>query len=90
MNHKNPKDINLYDGSRFQAQEEPDGASFISLLLCSFGMFTRNKFVIWIAVFFMISTMCRKKYSSPSTQYLINGVMILFGLVTSYVFHPPA
>lgn len=87
---KNDKKINYYDPSRFSAQEDqPDGASFISLLLCSFGMFTRNKIVIWLAVFFILSTFCRKKYGSSSAQYLINGVMIAFGLVTSYFLQPP-
>lgn len=85
---KSEKNIKFYDSSRFNTQEEPDGASFISLLLCSFGMFTRNKLVIWLAVFFILSTFCRKKYSSSSAQYLINGVMIVFGLVTSYVLQP--
>lgn len=51
-------------------------------------MFTRNRLVIWLAIFFIISTMCRKKYSSSSVQYLINAAMIIFGLVTSYVLHP--
>lgn len=86
---QDPSNINFFDPAHYQPQEEPDGASFISLLLCSFGMFTRNKLVIWLAIFFILSTMCRKKYSSPSTQYLINGVMIVFGLVTSYVIQPP-
>lgn len=85
---KNEKNINYYDSSRFQAQEDADGASFISLLLCSFGMFTRNKLFIWLAVFFIISTLCRKKYSSSLSQYLINGAMLLFALVSSYVFVP--
>lgn len=88
---QDPAGVKTFDYGRYSsaAQEEADGASFISLLLCSFGMFTRNKFVIWLAIFFILSTMCRKKYSSPSTQYLINGVMIIFGLVTSYIIQPP-
>ena len=86
---KTDKNIHYYDASRFTSSpDEPDGASFISLLLCSFGMFTRNKLVIWLAVFFILSTFCRKKYSGSSAQYLINGVMIVFGLVTSYVLQP--
>ena len=52
---KNDKNIHYYDPARFtSSQDEPDGASFISLLLCSFGMFTRNKLVIWLAVFFIL------------------------------------
>ena len=86
---KDASGVKTYDASRYQVQEEPDGASFVSLLLCSFGMFTRNKLMIWVAIFFILSTMCRKKYSSPSTQYLINAVMIVFGLVTSYIIQPP-
>lgn len=85
---KNEKNVNYYDPSRFNTQEEADGASFISLLLCSFGMFTRTKIYIWIAIFFIISTLCRKKYSSSSAQYLINGSMIIFGLVSIYVLNP--
>ena len=88
-NGKNSNNVQYFNPARLLMQEEPDGASFISLLLCSAGMFMRNKFIIWLSIFFIISTMCRKKYSSPSTQYLVNGVMILFGLVTNYVLHPP-
>jgi hypothetical protein len=49
-------------------------------------MFTRNKLVIWLAVFFILSTFCRKKYSGSSAQYLINGVMIVFGIATTYSY----
>jgi hypothetical protein len=73
-----------------QQQEETDGSSMISLLLCSAGMFLRYKLIIWISIFFILSSMCRKKYSSPSTQFLINGVMVIFGLISTYVLHAPA
>jgi hypothetical protein len=68
--------------------EEQDGASFISLILCSAGMFMRSKLTIWIAIFFLISTFCRRKNGSPITAYLMNLVMIIFGLVTNYLLHP--
>ena len=74
------------DSSCRKNQMEP--TSF-SLLLCSAGMFMRNKFIIWLSIFFIISTMCRKKYSSPSTRYLVNEAMIIFGLATNYVLHLP-
>jgi hypothetical protein len=61
----------------------------ISLLLCSGGMFLRSKLMIWIAVFFILSTFCRRKNGSSISQYLINVVMIIFGLVSSYVLIPP-
>lgn len=61
----------------------------ISLLLCSGGMFLRNKIMIWLAVFFILSCFCRKKNGSSISQYLINTVMIVFGLVSSYVLVPP-
>lgn len=86
---KNQNNVHFFNPNRLNLQEEPDGASFISLLLCSAGMFMRNKFIIWLSIFLILSTMCRKKYSSPSTQYLVNGVMIIFALVSNYVIHPP-
>lgn len=89
MSHKNQSNVQFFNPNKLSLQEEPDGASFISLLLCSAGMFMRNKIIIWLSIFLILSTMCRKKYSSPSTQYLVNGVMIVFALVSNYVLHPP-
>jgi len=86
---KNPSSVIHYNPSRYNNQEEQDGASMISLLLCSGGMFLRSKLMIWLAVFFILSTFCRKKNGSSLTQYLINAVMIIFGLVSSYVLVPP-
>jgi len=85
---KSEKNIQHYDSSRFRNEEETDGASIISLLLCSVGMFTRNKLFIWISLFFIISTLCRKKYGSSYSPYLINGSMIIFAIVNTYVLQP--
>jgi hypothetical protein len=51
-------------------------------------MFMRNKLVIWLAVFFIISTFCRRKNGSSIAQYLINLVMIIFGMVSIYIMQP--
>lgn len=90
MSKKNAANIKLYDPTRlFSAGEEADGASFISLMLCSVGMFMRSKLVIWISIFFILSTFCRRKNGTSIVQYLINLVMIIFGLVVNYVMVPP-
>jgi hypothetical protein len=52
-------------------------------------MFMRSKLVIWISIFFILSTFCRRKYGTSIVQYLINLVMIIFGLVVNYVMIPP-
>ena len=88
MSKKSQKNINLYDVSRLNLQDEPDGTSFISLLLCSAGMFMRNKLIIWISIFFILSTLCRRKYGSSIANYLLNTIMIIFALVTSYMMAP--
>jgi hypothetical protein len=87
---KNPSGITYFDPKRLNVQEEPDGASFISLLLCSAGMFMRNKLMIWIALFFILSTFCRKRNGTGIGQYLINLVMVVFGMVSLYVLVPPS
>lgn len=89
MSKKNESNIRFYDPTKLVSQEEADGASFISLLLCSAGMFMRNKLIIWLAIFFIISTFCRRKNGTSIVHYLINLVMIIFGLVTTYMMHPP-
>ena len=89
MSKQNPKNIVFYDPVKLVAQDEPDGTSFISLLLCSVGMFMRNKMVIWVAIFFILSTFCRRKNGTSVAHYLINLMMIVFGLVTTYMMHPP-
>jgi len=89
MNKQNAKNINFYDPVKLVASEEPDGASFISLLCCSIGMFMRMKVVIWIAVFMMMSTFCRRKNGIPITTYLINLMMIIFALISTYVIQSP-
>ena len=89
MNKQNAKNINFYDPVKLVASEEPDGASFISLLCCSIGMFMRMKVVIWIAVFMMMSTFCRRKNGTPITTYLINLMMIIFALISTYVIQSP-
>ena len=89
MNKQNPKNIVYYDPVKLVSQEEPDGTSFVSLLLCSVGMFMRNKLIIWTAVFFILSTFCRRKNGTSILQYLVNLVMIIFGLITTYMMHPP-
>lgn len=90
MNKKNPKNVVFYDPARLMQQDEPDGASFISLILCSAGMFMRNKIIIWISIFFIISTFCRRKNGTSIAHYLINLMMIIFGIVTTYMMQPPA
>jgi hypothetical protein len=87
---KNPNNITYFDPKRLNVQEEPDGASFISLLLCSAGMFMRNKLMIWIALFFILSTFCRKRNGTGIGQYLINLVMVVFGMVSLYILVPPS
>lgn len=89
MSRKNAKNISLYDPSKLLQQDEPDGTSFLSLILCSAGMFMRNKIIIWLAIFFIISTFCRRKNGTSIAHYLINLMMIVFGLVTTYMMHPP-
>ena len=86
---KNPSKINLYDPTRLVAGEEADGASFVSLMLCSAGMFMRSKLIIWLSIFFIISTFCRRRNGTSIVQYLINLVMIIFGLVVNYMMQPP-
>jgi len=90
MSKKNTANIRHYDQSKLlSVQEEADGASFISLMLCSVGMFMRSKLIIWLSIFFIMSTFCRRKNGSSIMHYLINLVMIIFGLVTTYMMHPP-
>jgi len=89
LSNKNPNGVALFDPKKLNLQEEPDGASFISLLLCSAGMFLRNKLLIWVALFFILSTFCRKKNGTGVSQYLINLVMVVFGMVSLYVLVPP-
>lgn len=89
MSKKNAANITFYDPARLAAADEADGASFISLMLCSAGMFMRNKLVIWLAVFFILSTFCRRKNGSSIAHYLINLVMIVFGMVSMYLMQPP-
>ncbi len=87
---KNSNAVTYFDPKKLNLQEEPDGASMISLLLCSAGMFMRNKLMIWIALFFILSTFCRKKNGTGVGQYLINLVMVVFGMVSLYVLVPPS
>lgn len=89
MNRRSIKNIVDYDPAKLTQQDEPDGASFLSLILCSAGMFMRNKIIIWLAVFFILSTFCRRKNGTSISHYLINLMMIVFGLVTTYMMHPP-
>jgi hypothetical protein len=58
-------------------------------MLCSVGMFMRSKMVLWISILFMLSTFCRRKNGSSILQYLMNVVMIVFGLVVNYMMVPP-
>lgn len=88
---KNSNNIRLYDPTKLiSQQEEADGTSFISLMLCSVGMFMRSKLIIWISIFFILSTFCRRKNGTSIVQYLINLVMIIFGLVVNYMMQPPS
>lgn len=90
MNKQNPKNINYYDPVKLvSATDEPDGASFISLLCCSIGMFMRMKVIIWVAIFMMMSTFCRRKNGTSITTYLINLMMIIFALISTYMIQPP-
>jgi hypothetical protein len=89
MNKQNPKNIVFYDSAKLVQQDEPDSTSFISLLLCSVGMFMRNKIIIWVAIFFIMSTFCRRKNGTSIAHYIINLMMIVFGLVTTYMMQPP-
>ena len=86
--NKNSSAVTFFDPKKLNLQEEPDGASFISLLLCSAGMFMRQKLLIWLALFFILSTFCRKKNGTGISQYLINLVMVVFGMVSLYVLVP--
>jgi hypothetical protein len=52
-------------------------------------MFMRNKLLIWVALFFILSTFCRKKSGTGISQYFINAIMIIFGMVSLYVLVPP-
>jgi hypothetical protein len=85
---KNISNVVHYNPSRYNNQEEQDGASMVSLLLCSGGMFLRSKIMIWVAIFFLLSTFSRKKNGSSISQYLINIVMIIFSLVSIYMLVP--
>jgi hypothetical protein len=58
-------------------------------MLCSMGMFMRSKMIIWLSIFFILSTFCRRKNGTSIVQYLINVVMIVFGLITNYMMQPP-
>ena len=58
-------------------------------MLCSVGMFMRSKLIIWISIFFILSTFCRRRNGTSIVHYLINLVMIIFGLVTNYMMVPP-
>lgn len=90
MSKKSIANIRHYDPTKLlSSQDEADGASFISLMLCSTGMFMRSKLIIWLSIFFIMSTFCRRKNGSSIMHYLINLVMIIFGLVTTYIMHPP-
>lgn len=89
MSKLNPSKVVFYDPAKLVVQEEPDGTSFLSLILCSAGMFMRSKLIIWLSIFFIISTLCRRKNGSSIVQYLVNLMMIVFGLVTTYMMQPP-
>jgi hypothetical protein len=89
ISEKNSSNVTYFDPKRLNLQEDPDGASFISLLLCSAGMFMRHKLLVWIALFFILSTFCRKKNGTGVSQYMINAVMIIFGMISLYILVPP-
>lgn len=58
-------------------------------MLCSVGMFMRSKLIIWVSIFFILSTFCRRRNGTSIVHYLVNLVMIIFGLVTNYMMVPP-
>ena len=89
MSRINPKHVLYSDPEKLVVQEEPDGTSFLSLICCSAGMFMRSKLIIWVSIFFILSTLCRRKNGSSIVQYLVNLMMIIFGLVTTYMIQPP-
>jgi hypothetical protein len=87
---KNETNIVYFNSSRLQSSQDDgsEAGNMISMMLCLFGAFTRNKIFIWMAIYFTISTLCRRRYSSSLAQHVINLVMLLFAIVVSYVFIP--
>ena len=52
-------------------------------------MFMKSKLIIWLSIFFILSTFCRRKNGTSVLHYMVNLMMIVFGLVTTYMAFPP-
>lgn len=82
---RNEENVKMYKPARYSGPEEPEATSFLSLLLCSMGMFLQSKLCIWLSIFLLLSSFCRRKNGSSVSQYMVNFVMIIFGLTNTYV-----